>query len=376
MTFLCLHAVQTIPYANLNRDDLGAPKTLTFGGTTRIRLSSQALGRPLREYVEDTTGIHAVRTRRLGQQVEEQLRERGWSEELAAGAAAQVLDSTGFKLDRAGTKSLLFVPSVTAAGIAELCAEHRDGIEAVVAKGKPDKKLLAELGAGVKELIGRRNGSIALFGRMLSELPGAGVDAARQLAHGFTTHTSRRQADFFVAVDDVTHDSEETGSGHMNHGEYAAGVFYRYAVLDLRELLSEGGLDGDTDTARALVDAFTAGFIRMLPQAKKNTTAPHTVPDLVHMTVRTDQPINLAAAFEQPVVAEQGGGWARPSRLALATYAKAVNRLMGPDDITFSGYASIADEETLAGLGEQIDSYKALAQGAVDALFKADAAAR
>ncbi|MFF5408476.1 type I-E CRISPR-associated protein Cas7/Cse4/CasC [Streptomyces misionensis] len=376
MVFLCLHAVQTIPYANLNRDDLGAPKTLTFGGSTRIRLSSQALGRPLRDYVERTTGIHAVRTRRIGQQVAVQLQERGWSEELAMLAGRLVLEGTGFKLDKRGTKSLLFVPAVTAAQIADLCDEHRDAIEEVAAKGKTDKKLTSALGTGVRKLIGRRNGSIALFGRMLSELPGAGVDASRQMAHGFTTHTARRQPDFFVAVDDVTHDSEEPGSGHMNHHEFMSGVFYRYAVLDLSELLSEDGLDGDTDTARTLTDAFISGFIRVLPQAKKNVTAPHTVPDLVHMSVRTDQPINYAGAFEKPVAAEQGGGWARPSRTALDHYATAINRLMGTENVAFSAYASIADDEELTGLGNRLDSYRELSQGAVDALFKAHTAAR
>ncbi|MFF9480650.1 type I-E CRISPR-associated protein Cas7/Cse4/CasC [Streptomyces sp. NPDC014733] len=373
MAFLCLHAVQTIPYANLNRDDLGAPKTLTFGGTTRIRLSSQALGRPLRDFVQDTTGIEAVRTRRIGQQVQNVLTDRGWDEKLAASAAQQVLGSTGFKLDKDGTKSLLFVPASTAEKIADLCETHRGAIEKTEKSSAKNPKPGVP-GDEIHALLKATNGSIALFGRMLSELPGAGVDAARQMAHGFTTHTARRQPDFFVAVDDVTHDSDETGSGHMNHGEYASGVFYRYAVLDLRELLDT--LNGDTETARLLVDAFTRGFIKVLPQAKKNVTAPHTIPDLVHFTVRADQPVNYATAFERPIAADDGGGWARPSRAAFSRYATAVNRLLGADDVAYSGYTSIEKGERLDGLGDQVDSYKELTTGAIDALFAAQAAAK
>ena len=36
-----IHAIQNHSPANLNRDDLGAPKTCLFGGVTRARISSQ-----------------------------------------------------------------------------------------------------------------------------------------------------------------------------------------------------------------------------------------------------------------------------------------------------------------------------------------------
>ena len=43
--FLQLHLLTFFPPANLNRDDTGRPKTAVVGGTTRLRLSSQALKR-------------------------------------------------------------------------------------------------------------------------------------------------------------------------------------------------------------------------------------------------------------------------------------------------------------------------------------------
>ena len=46
--FLQLHLLTFFPPANLNRDDLGRPKTAIVGGVTRLRLSSQALKRAWR----------------------------------------------------------------------------------------------------------------------------------------------------------------------------------------------------------------------------------------------------------------------------------------------------------------------------------------
>ena len=35
--FVDIHALHTVPYANLNRDDLGTPKTVYYGGGVRTR---------------------------------------------------------------------------------------------------------------------------------------------------------------------------------------------------------------------------------------------------------------------------------------------------------------------------------------------------
>lgn len=44
-----IHMIQNYSPANLNRDDLGAPKTCLFGGVTRARISSQAIKRSIRK---------------------------------------------------------------------------------------------------------------------------------------------------------------------------------------------------------------------------------------------------------------------------------------------------------------------------------------
>ena len=40
--FLDIHAIQTLPPSNMNRDDTGSPKTAQYGGVKRSRVSSQA----------------------------------------------------------------------------------------------------------------------------------------------------------------------------------------------------------------------------------------------------------------------------------------------------------------------------------------------
>lgn len=51
--FLDIHAIQTVPPSNINRDDTGSPKTAQYGGVTRARVSSQSWKRAIRKYFYD-----------------------------------------------------------------------------------------------------------------------------------------------------------------------------------------------------------------------------------------------------------------------------------------------------------------------------------
>lgn len=368
--FLDIHILQTLPYSNVNRDDLGSPKTMTFGGTTRTRVSSQAWKRPTRQAVEEVLGEEAVRTRRLPQQVASALmtEQRGWPQELAELAGAQVIRSAETKLalekgDRA-TTSLLFLPDSAVSALVDLAEAHRPALEKALGNKAASAKAILPKEA-VHEVLRSRNGSIALFGRMLAEIPGAGVDGAVQVAHAFTTHETSVQADFFTAVDDADEWATDAGSAHMNTGEFSSGVFYRYATLDLNALTSN---ITDTDTARTLAQAFVSAFVHSLPGAKKTSTAPHTVPDLVHLTVRSDRPLSLAAAFEKPVRAREAG-WGTVSRTALADYAERVGKLLGTTGLLYGGHAAV-DDEKRNGLGRRVDSYPALIDQAIEAAWR------
>jgi CRISPR system Cascade subunit CasC len=368
--FLDLHVLQTLPYSNVNRDDLGSPKSMVFGGTTRTRVSSQAWKRPVRLAVEESIGEEAVRTRRLPTQVTRELtsQRRGWPQELAELAGAQVIRSAESKLtldnkDHQATTSLLFLPDSAVAALADLAEEHRPALEkALGSKAAAAKPLLPK--DAVHEVLRSRNGSIALFGRMLAEIPGAGVDGSVQVAHAFTTHSTSVQADFFTAVDDAGEWATDAGSAHMNTAEFSSGVFYRYATLDLRALLEN---TRDPATARRLADAFVIAFVHCLPGAKKTSTAPHTPPDLVHLAVRSDRPLSLAAAFEKPVRALDAG-WGTVSRTALSDYAERIGRLLGDNGVLYSGHACV-DDEKRESLGQRVDSYAELAARAIEAAW-------
>jgi len=373
--FVDLHLLQTVPYANLNRDDLGSPKTLIYGGVTRTRVSSQCWKRATRLAIEADLDDPAVRTRRVIQQVAARLRGDGWPEALAVFAGQQLIEaagSSGIKVekDEITTSVLLYLPAAAVDSLADLARANRAALEQAHARSsgkKPtDGKKTPLLPTGaVQRLLAASNGSIALFGRMLAELPQANVDGAVQVAHAFTTHATETELDFFTAVDDLN-PAGETGSGHMNSLEFSAGVFYRYANVDLADLTRN--LGGDQAAAGALTAAFLRAFIGSVPTGKRTATAPQTLPDLAYAAVRADRPLSLAGAFEAPVRADQVGGWSAPSRRALAEYATTMHRLWGSGGMVQATHAAVEDKP-LAGLGDPASSFTELVDTTIQAAF-------
>ncbi|MGW9375013.1 type I-E CRISPR-associated protein Cas7/Cse4/CasC [Streptomyces xanthophaeus] len=362
--FLDLSAIQSVPAANLNRDDLGSPKSVRYGNANRIRVSSQSWKRVIRQGVEQDLGERAARTRMVPVKVRQALIGLGWPEDLAVFAGAQVAASAGKKglgTEKAGhTSVLLFLPEAGIEDLTAVCVEHRGVLEAGLGKAKPGVLLPAQR---VEAILKSRTASISLLGRMLAELPGANVDGAAGVAHAFTTHAAEPQRDYFTAVDDWLGESE-TGSGHLDTVEFSAGVFYRFASVNVSDLVAN--LEGDAKTARTVLASFAEHFLMSLPQAKKNSTAPHTIPDLAYLAVRSQRPLSLAAAFETPVSADRAGGFSAPSREALAHYAGQVHRLTGNRHRPFHGHAGISTEP-YAQLGSVHDSFAELIDAAVEA---------
>lgn len=369
--FIDLHVLQTVPYANLNRDDLNSPKTLIYGGAERTRVSSQCWKRAVRLVVEDELADRALRTRQIPAAVADALRDRGWPDDLAAHAGQQIVLSAaksgdGLKLEDAGhTSVLLYLPESSVGALADLAADHREEIAASLATGK--KKPAAVLPQNrVSEVLSARNGIISLFGRMLAELPAANVDGAVQVAHAFTTHATEAEVDFFTAVDDCNPD-DVVASGHMNTGEFSAGVFYRYATVDIADLVNN--LGDDHTQAMELAGAFLRAFLTSMPEAKKTATAPYTVPDLAYVAVRCDRPVSLAGAFEAPVRPAAEGGWGDPSRRRLDEHAGRVHRLLGSRGLINAGHAGL-DDKPLGALGERHDSFDALVDSALRSAWR------
>ncbi|MEU3601570.1 type I-E CRISPR-associated protein Cas7/Cse4/CasC [Streptomyces sp. NPDC006798] len=377
--FLDIHVVQPVPYANLNRDDTNSVKTMLYGDALRTRISSQSWKRAIREHFQNALGDNALRTRRIGERVAEVLRGRGWDQALADRAGAHVASGSSIKWEVAKgkdkqpitnkvlTNALIYLPEDAVEELADIAEAHKDAITTDFT-GKGTKRPESALKGKIDKILRKRNGVINLFGRMLAEVDQAGVDGAVQVAHAFTTHTTEVELDYFAAVDDVTATkNDETGSGHMGTAEFSTGTLYRFATVDLQELTKNLSDDQDiaVSAARELAGQFLLSFIESLPQAKKNSTAPHSLPHLVHVAVRSDRPLSFAAAFEEPVRPAQHGGYVTRSVEGIDAYSKAANTLLGPDRVLHAAHASLQFDK-LEHLGERHSSFRSLVTAAVD----------
>ncbi|TMR33601.1 type I-E CRISPR-associated protein Cas7/Cse4/CasC [Actinomadura geliboluensis] len=385
--FLEVHVVQPIPFANLNRDDTNAIKTVKWGGVERTRVSSQCWKRAMRLHLQQNLGQDALRTRRLPELIGKHLKDNHhWPTELAerAGRHIAVASSVGAEApkkkekkdkeenvepngvsDAWTTAAMVYIPATAVAELAELAIEHREALEQAKDPAKFERKHAVVPTDKIDAILRRRNGIINLFGRMLAQVDDAKVDGAVQVAHCFTTHATDTEIDYFSAVDDVTSGwGDTTGSAHMGHAEHSAGVFYRNIVVDLQDL--HRNLGGSLADTRELAAGVIRAALLSLPHAKKNSTAPNTVPALAHVTVRADRPVSYAAAFEKPVAADySGGGHSDPSVEALSAYATAVNGLLGTSGLLHHAHATLSPADT-SGLGQRVVSFDELIVGALD----------
>lgn len=301
--FIDFHAIQPVPPANINRDEDGSPKSTVFGGTRRARVSSQAWKRAMRNDFADHLDESelGIRTLRMVDQIAGRIVERDSSigEEAAQERAVEVLTATGVKVEKAKprkdndqtayskTGALLFLSNPQIDALADL---------AVSAEGKIDKK-------EAKAILNRGNSiDLALFGRMIADAPEHNVDAAAQVAHALGTHTVVPEFDYFTAVDDKQRD-DNAGAGMIGTVEFNTATLYRYATVNISLL---GKNLGSTEATARGVEAFTRAFVGSMPTGKRNTFANKTLPSFVLATVRTDQPINFAEAFEEAVDASAG----------------------------------------------------------------------
>lgn len=333
-TLIEIHVLQNFAPSNLNRDDTGAPKDAYFGGTRRARVSSQCDKRAIRQFFDEKVreGVFsadelAVRTKRVYQAIVDALAgKRDPSETLAKAEIA--LTYVKLKAAEGGkTQYLLFLGRREIAALAETIDECWDQIvaaeesDAEKPKGKAKK---AAASSAPKEVLARIeaafNGGkavdVALFGRMLADMPEKNQHAACQVAHAISTHTVEREFDFYTAVDDLKPE-DTAGADMMGTVEFNSACYYRYAVVDWAKLADN--LQGDIDLAAKGLRTFLQGFVMAEPTGKQNTFAAHNPPEFIAVTVCHDAaPRNLANAFETAIRAKTGESLTRKSAEALA----------------------------------------------------------
>lgn len=318
--FVEYHLIQNFAPSNLNRDDTGSPKDALFGGHRRLRVSSQCFKRSMREAARLYDLIprehRGIRTQKLLEALLERLANR--DPEEARSKIEAVLAAAGLPLKDGKSQYLLFLGESEIDGLAGLVEQYWAELSAESGKkGKKEAKNSEVVKKAASVLDGGKAVDVALFGRMLADMPGANQNAACQVAHAISTHRVDREFDYFTAVDDLQPD-EETGAGMIGLVEFGSATFYRYASLDVRKL--EENLQNDRELTLSAVGAFTEAMVRAIPSGKQNTFAANNPPAFVGVCVRHAAPMSLANAFERPIMPRVEKSLSVQSVEALAKY--------------------------------------------------------
>lgn len=318
--FVEFHVLRSFVPSNLNRDDLGSPKSALFGGVRRLRISSQCLKRTMR-LSETFTGTFSsdqlgLRTKFVGKAVLDILGAEGLKSAALEKGLAMLLSSLGKKAagkeDRSEddapeedvtvathleTAHLLYLGRHELRAVASFCKDKRAELEKLGAAKKPNADALrGDLEKALKKASDERHPvDISLFGRFLTSSEFAHVDASLQVAHAIGTQKVELETDYFTAMDDL---GSEPGAGMLGETEFASSVLYCYAVCDVG--LLQTNLKIDKDLAGKAAGAIAEALARAVPTGKKNSTAPHNPADYVEVVIRTDAPVSLANAFLSP----------------------------------------------------------------------------
>ncbi len=133
-------------------------------------------------------------------------------------------------------------------------------------------------------------------------------DSAVHVAHALTVHAAEAEPEYFVAIDEITREAGELGTGLIQTTELTSGLFYGYVVIDVPLLVSnlEGVAVENWRTAdHALAERVIEHLVHLIattsPGAKLGSTAPYGYADLMLVEAGTRQPRSLMTAFHTPV---------------------------------------------------------------------------
>lgn len=341
--YVDFHVVQTVPPSCVNRDDTGRPKTAFYGGANRARVSSQSWKHAMRLMFNElfTSEELGYRTMHAVDLIANEIKklDSSFDDETAVKEAIKAMNSAGVKINEKKDKktgALFFISAVQANNLAQL-----------VINGEKDAKLYKQ---ALKET---PSVDIALFGRMVADDADLNVDAASQVAHSISTHAVQNEYDYFTAVDDCSPE-DSAGAGHLGTTEFNSSTLYRYATVNVAQLKKSIGV-----SVAEVIKGFAEAFICSMPTGKQNSYANRTYPDMVYVTIRKDQPVNLVGAFEKPVISNNG--YVEESVKKLQEYAgKVYDNFSGKPVKSFViGADAISDAErvNLDELLEKLYSY-------------------
>ena len=288
--FVQLHLLTSYPPSNLNRDDLGNPKTARLGGVERLRVSSQSLKRAWRTsefFQQALAGSIGTRTKRLGVEAFEALSKAGVAEKQAREWAGQIAKVFGaVKKDN----------PLEIEQLVHVAPEERATLNALITTLAKEKRAPSE--EELDTLLHAQTAvDIAMFGRMLASKTDHNGEAAVQVAHAIGVHASAIEDDYFTAVDDLN--QNEPGAAHIGESGFAAAVFYQYLCID-RDLLKKN-LGGDEALTAKALRALAQAALTVGPSGKQNSYASRAYAHYALAEKGTQQPRSLSLAFVKPV---------------------------------------------------------------------------
>lgn len=337
--FVVVHSLTTLAGVSLNQDFNNLPKTLSYGGTDRMRVSSQSLVRAAREYMRTDgthTGRDALSTRRLPEAVAQHLVDNHDIDPAdAVPAAALVVAATGLGINLAEpgkTRAMTYVPDDTARQLSMLVTANWDDTAGPRAQMED---LIGEAIAAAAAPRGSSSGSrktppnpadslpgrlidaaraalspgtveeLALFGRMLAEVPNSHLTSAAHVAHGIGVDPLQMFDDDFTALDDFQDGGIFTQTAIVGQQYLVSGTLYRQAALDrrqLRENLARSGEDDNTveELAQRAEQRWTHAITHSLPATRRSRTGSRPRPTLT-VIASCDEALTAAPAFETPV---------------------------------------------------------------------------
>ena len=334
MSLTEIHMLVNMPANCMNRDETGAPKTMFFNGTQRIRISSQCLKRAWRESdsFEAELGKCAEHTRYMPKRVADELRRRGY-DETVANAVGTALGTDTLKdaaaLGEWRAKNIGFYSDADINHIADVIgkmyeadpSQFANDEEKSADEKKVKKKSKNSSKASLSERImnamkadarvARKEGrhpvqltvDQALFGRMVTDDSAGEIDAAMQVAHAMSTNPALLESDFFTAVDDFLKNGglEEPPAivGHLNSQDFDSACMYIHAVIDTDQLAYN--LDSKEGIGH-IVSSIVRTMALVTPSGHQNTYEAHVTPEVIYAEQKRDNlPVNLCNAFAVPI---------------------------------------------------------------------------
>lgn len=339
--FIQLHLLTAYPPANLNRDDMGSPKTAKMGGYDRLRVSSQCLKRTWRtsEIFEHAMAGHiGTRTKEMGLKIYDALKKKGinhkeaieWTKPIA-GVFGKLKELS--KKEKEGLKELSKAErekkelyELEIEQLAFFDTEEENALtaltDAVVARREGPKNNELEL---LREKMTAVD--IAMFGRMLASSPAFNVEAACQVAHAISVHPVVIEDDYFTAVDDLNNGMEDMGAAHIGETRFAAGLFYSYICIN-RELLVQN-LDGNEELANKAIRVLTEAAVKVAPEGKQNSFASRAYASYVLAEKGDQQPRSLSVAYLKPINHRENDDFISDSIDALIKQKDSFDRVYG-----------------------------------------------